>query len=120
MKKSIIFILLSTMVINSRAIPPEQEQAGMTLLAFLAGANQINKTMQMAVNAGSLGTVTGISAGVITGTLLSKAPGVSDSLISKLCIVGISGVVAWKVREIAIPKILDYQAERELNREKTH
>lgn len=116
MKKSIIFILLSAMVMNSRAIPTEQEKTGMTLLTLLAGLTQMDKATQMAVNAGSIGTVTGISAGIITGTLLVKTTGMPNSLIGKLCIIGISGAVTWKVREFAIPKILDKLAEHELNR----
>ena len=61
--------------------------------------------------AGLIGNVAGISAGVITCKLLSKAPGLSDSLVGKLCIIGISGTVAWKVREVATHQLCNKLAE---------
>ncbi len=116
MKKSIIFILLSTMVMNSQAItsvsknnqstPPEQEIAAELVLSNLYHCPITNQALDLGLTAGSIGTATGISAGIITCKLLNKLPIVSDYFIGKLCIIGISGTVAWKAGKAATHRSL--------------
>ncbi len=102
MKKSIIFILLSTMVINSQAMQPDQKQAvAAALLCSLCNKPDAKQALNLGLTAGSIGTATGISAGIITCKLLNKLPVISNFLIGKLCIIGISGAVGLKVGRAA-------------------
>ncbi|PKN03801.1 hypothetical protein CVU75_00335 [Candidatus Dependentiae bacterium HGW-Dependentiae-1] len=106
MKKSIILIALSTIIMNIQALPTEQELIAEALLLSLVNNPTEGRALSLGINAGSIATATGISAGIITCKILKQLPLVSDCFIGKCCILSAGVAVAWKVRSVTTERCL--------------